>query len=211
MADKNNFSFDTVNNFDEHISNSIPNYNVLIDSIKSISEYFFVDGCNVYDLGCSTGMLLKSLNCNCHKIGLDNSNLLPKEDGFNNADLNLEMELNNSCLVYSIFTMQFLKPIRRISYLKEIYDSLIDGGCLIICEKIYQINGKVQEILSFSHYDYKLEKFGANELLSKERDLRFIMKPMNENSLDEYLKNTGFSSVSSFWQMFNFKGYIAIK
>ena len=205
------FNFNTIDDFDSHILKSIPNYDVLVASIKSISEYFFVNDCNVYDLGCSTGKLLKSLNCNCNKIGYDNSNLLPIEEGFTNVDMNDYFEINNACVVYSIFTMQFLNPTKREQYLKTIYDGMINGGAFILCEKVYQANGKIQEVLSFSHYDYKLKQFGGDEILSKEKDLRHIMKPCNEKELGELLKDTGFSVVSQFWQMFNFKAYLIIK
>lgn len=205
------FDFNTIKDFDTHITKSIPNYDILISSIKSISEYFFVDNCTVYDLGCSTGELLKSLNCNCKKIGYDNSSLLPNDVNFINIDLNEKVEIENACLVYSIFTMQFLNPNKRINYLKQIYEGLNCGGALIICEKTYKENGKIQEIMSFSHYDYKIKNFTASEIISKERDLRFIMKPNTNSELFEMLNVAGFKIVSSFWEMFNFKGIIAIK
>jgi len=205
------FSFNTIQNFDDHINKSIPNFDVLISSIKSISEYFFVDGSNVYDLGCSTGKLLKEIKCKCNKIGYDNSELLPEEAGFVNVDLNESFAIESACVVYSIFTMQFLKTTQRKEYLKSIYDGLIDGGAMIICEKVYQSSGKLQEVLSFSHYDYKLNHFEASEIIAKERDLRFIMKPCNDKELVNLITETGFSTISQFWQAFNFKAYIAIK
>jgi tRNA (cmo5U34)-methyltransferase len=205
------FDFNTIDNFDEHINKSIPNYDVLWDSIKSMSEYFFVDGSNVYDLGCSTGKLLKSLKINCNKIGYDVAKLLPLEEGFSNVNLNQEFELYDASVVYSIFTMQFLKPSNRFKYLRTIYNGLSKGGALFICEKIYQEDGKIQEIFSFSHYDYKLNHFSSNEIISKERDLRHIMKPSSENELYTLLREVGFNKVNTFWQMFNFKGIIAIK
>ena len=205
------FDFNKIQDFDSHILKSIPNYDVLVSSIKSISEYFFVDDCNVYDLGCSTGKLLKSLKCNCNKIGYDNATLLPDESGFTKVDLNEPIEIQNACMVYSIFTMQFIKTTQRQRYLANIFDGLINGGAFIICEKIYQQSGKVQEILSFSHYDYKLTQFDGNEILAKEKDLRYIMKPCNDIELENLLSNAGFIVVSQFWQMFNFKAYLAIK
>jgi tRNA (cmo5U34)-methyltransferase len=214
MYTKNNkFDFNTINNFDEHILKSIPNYDILISSIKSISEYFFVENTNIYDMGCSTGKLLKSINGNYNKIGYDNSNLLPKDDGFYNVDLNYieKIKIENSCMVYSIFTMQFLNPSQRTKYLKKIYDGLLKGGALIICEKVYQEFGKIQEIISFSHYDYKLNHFTSDEIISKEKDLRFIMKPCLNKELTNLLKEAGFCMVNDFWQMFNFKGIIAVK
>lgn len=205
------FDFNTIENFDEHINKSIPNYNVLWNSIRSMSEYFFVDGENVFDLGCSTGKLLKSLDTKCCKIGYDIADLLPQEEGFCNVDLNEFFTIDNACVVYSIFTMQFLKPSNRFHYLRTIYDGLNKGGALFICEKIYHDDGKIQEIFSFSHYDYKLNYFSSNEIISKERDLRYIMKPSTENELFTLLREVGFNKVNTFWQMFNFKGIIAIK
>ena len=205
------FSFNTIENFDDHINKSIPNYDILLSSIRSMSEYFFVEGTNVYDLGCSTGKLLKSLYTKCNKIGYDVANLLPQEEGFINADLNNDFDLCDASLVYSIFTMQFLNPYSRHNYLRTIYDGLNKGGAFIICEKLYQDNGKFQEIFSFSHYDYKLNNFSSDEIISKERDLRYIMKPSSESQLDSMLRGVGFHNITTFWQMFNFKGIIAIK
>jgi tRNA (cmo5U34)-methyltransferase len=210
------FDFNTIDNFDDHINKSIPNYDLLIDSIKSMSEYFYVQSASIYDLGCSTGKLLKSLPFDCRKVGYDYSNLLPTTNGdssleFHSVDLNKSFKINNACIVYSIFTMQFLDPLKRSAYLSTIKEGLIKGGCLIICEKIYQEHGIAQEVFSFSHYDYKLKQFRAEEILKKERDLRFNMKPLDDDSLTHLLKASGFRVVSPFWQMFNFKGYIAIR
>lgn len=205
------FDFNTIDNFDDHIEKSIPNYNILIDFIKSISQYFYVENTNIYDLGCSTGKFLNSLDFNCNKIGIDNSNLLPNKDGFYNIDLNDNFEISNSCIVYSIFTMQFLSPSKRLQYLNNIYKGLNTGGAFLLCEKTYQEDGKFQEIMTFSHYDYKLKYFNANEIIQKEKDLRYIMKPNSYNEIYNMLKNSGFKNVTTFWQMFNFKGIIALK
>jgi tRNA (cmo5U34)-methyltransferase len=107
--------------------------------------------------------------------------------------------------------MQFLNPSRRIDYLHNIYNGLNDGGCLILTEKIYQQDGKIQEIFTFSHYDYKLKSFDSNEILQKEKDLRFIMKPNDLNELRLLLENVGFKTITPFWQMFNFIGLLCTK
>ncbi len=72
------FSFDTIKNFDKHVSLSVPNYLLLQDTLVLIADYFLEDDKCVYDLGCSTGTLLKRLPFKGKKIGMDNSkNLLP--------------------------------------------------------------------------------------------------------------------------------------
>lgn len=211
MNSDKRFDFDTIQDFDDHIQKSIPNYDVLFNSIQSISEYFFVKDCKVYDLGCSTGKLLHHLKTDCEKIGYDIAKLLPKKEGFISTDLNEPFQLENACLVYSIFTMQFLNPNKRKMYLEQIYSGLNSGGALIICEKVYQEYGKVQEIISFSHYDYKLKHFSPNDIIAKEKDLRYIMKPYSNKELTSMIESVGFNMVCDFWQMFNFRGIIAIK
>lgn len=214
------FDFNTIEDFDTHINASIPYYNILNDAIRSMSKYFFSKGSNIFDLGCSTGAFLRSLETDCKKVGIDNSNLLPTEllesDNnnnliFMNADLNEVDVVSNACVVYSIFTMQFLDPSKRKRYLNSIFNGLNEGGALFLCEKVYQESGIMENIITFSHYDYKSKRFSAEEIILKERDLRYIMKPCSNAELHDMLYDAGFSIVSDFWQMFNFKGILAIK
>jgi len=209
------FDFNTISDFDIHIDKSIPNYSFLISAVKSISDYFVTENGVIYDIGCSTGKLLKSLPYNCKKVGYDNSNLLPESENenliFQNKDVTKEVALDNAQIIYSIFTLQFIEPIERINLLQNIYDSLNEGGIFILCEKVYQNDGKLQEILTFSHYDYKSQHFTLNEIFSKEKDLRFIMKPKTlEDNLQD-LKRVGFKTSTTFFQSFNFVGIIALK
>lgn len=210
------FNFDTIKDFDNHIAKSIPNYDVLNETIMSISEYFLTPNSNIYDLGCSTGRLLKSLpySLSNKKIGYDNSLIMPDKDDviiFKKTDLNEEFEIINACIVYSVFTMQFLNKTSREKFCKTIYDGLNYGGAFILCEKIYQEDGFMQEILTFSHYDYKRKYFNDDEIFAKERDLRFIMKPNKLSSNLFLLKSVGFNTITQFWQSYNFVGLIAIK
>jgi len=208
------FDFNKINDFDNHIKKSIPNYDILIDSILSMSEYFVTKDTNIYDLGCSTGKLLKLIPYPNIKIGYDNSTLMPLSDldvRFKKIDLNNKFSIENACLVFSIFTMQFLNKTSRNNYCKYVYDGLNKGGAFILCEKIYQDIGVLQEIFSFSHYDYKVKHFSEEEIIKKERDLRYSMKPNTLEQNINLLKNVGFETISTFWQTYNFIGIIAIK
>lgn len=208
------FDFNTIQDFDNHILKSIPNYDILINTILSMSEYFITKDTIIYDLGCSTGKLLKSIRYPNLKIGYDNATIMPVNDAeveFKNADLNGVFEIKNACVVYSIFTMQFLNRMSREMYCKTVYDGLNKGGAFILCEKIYQENGMMQEVLSFSHYDYKCNHFTEEEIIKKEKDLRYIMKPNTLQQNMDLIKNAGFSTVTTFWQSYNFVGIIAIK
>ena len=47
--------------FDNHISQSIRGYNDLIGDVINLSQYFVENDTYVYDIGCSTGKMLKSM------------------------------------------------------------------------------------------------------------------------------------------------------
>jgi len=220
------FSFETIKDFDKHISKSIPSYSTLIKVIENISTYFIRDGYNVYDLGCSTGTLLKRLHSRDDSkasfIGLDiSTNLLPvyeKVDNkkgrlfFFNKDITKDnLGLINASIVYSIFTLQFIDYSKRLTILKNVYNSLVKGGALIITEKIFLENSKLQDIFTFSLYDYKKEFFTAVDILNKQKDLRRIMFPITEKENIELFKEAGFKHIESFFQSLNFKGWILLK
>ena len=209
------FDFNTIKDFDKHIQKSIPNYDILLNSILSISDYFITKDTIIYDLGCSTGNLLKKITYPNKKIGYDNAEIMPTKRNENilflETDLNNPFDINNACIVYSIFTMQFLNRMNREQYCKTIYEGLNIGGAFILCEKIYQENGLIQEVLSFSHYDYKCSHFSEEEVIKKERDLRYIMKPNTLKQNIQLLESVGFKFITSFWQSYNFIGLIAIK
>ncbi len=175
--------------------------------------YFIDKDTTIYDLGCSTGKLLRAIPFDNLKIGYDNSKLLPKteEIEFKSVDLNKAFKIENASIAYSIFTMQFLNITSREYFCSTVYNGLNAGGAFILCEKIYQENGKIQEVLSFSHYDYKSKHFKAEEIIQKERDLRYIMKPSTLNENIKLLESVGFSTITVFWQSFNFVGILAIK
>lgn len=210
-----NFTFNQFTHskdFDTHIDASIPSYSLLVEMSKSIAEYFYTQDAVIYDLGCSTGKMLKEIKSVSRKRGIDNSTLLPKADpDFESLDLNKEDVVVNACVVFSLFTMQFLNVKRREGFIKSIFKGLNEGGALLISEKVYQENGRAQEILTFSHYEMKLKSFSADQILDKEKALRQVMKPMDQLDLEELLKGAGFRTVTSYWQCFNFKAYLCIK
>jgi len=213
------FDFETIKNFDEHILKSIPNYDILFDSIVRLSRYFIVDNYMVYDIGCSTANLLFELSKlypNVKKIGIEKSvNLLPSKYPEDMAlllrDLNDGIELEPSCLVFSIFTLQFLNRSIRQHIINEVYDKLCVGGALIIAEKTYANNAAIQDMFTFTYYDFKKSKFTEKEILDKEKDLRSILRPNTSDVNLSMLKQAGFKKIDRFYKYFMFEGYVCIK
>ena len=215
------FSFDTITDFDKHIELSVPNYNHIFELISSLSTYYIQKYSTVYDLGCSTGLLIKNLSLinkvpDVSFIGYEISdNMRPKSgiEGWTwiQSDIVCEARLDCASLILSIFTLQFLPIQDRATVLKKAYDSLNPGGALIVCEKVVMEDGFSQEIFTFSYYDYKRKSFTEKEILDKQTDLRSIMKPLSVSDNERMFNNAGFTNIQTFFQSLQFYGWILTK
>lgn len=219
MATNGNFSFETIEAFDNHIDLSIPNYGNLQQAILRIATHYLRDNGRVYDLGCSTGLLLSRLvemvDEQTELVGIDQAeNLLSaaihERVRLVNVDLTTaDFSLLPANLILSVFTLQFLPIESRAALIKKVYDALPVGGAFIVAEKQYINDGYIQDTFTFSYYDMKLKHFSADEILSKQLSLRRIMRPLSEGENRELL--SCFSRVVSFWQFLSFKAYLCIK
>jgi tRNA (cmo5U34)-methyltransferase len=215
MSSTEPFSFDTIDNFDDHIAQSIPNYHTLTEAICNLSTYFMMEDTQVIDLGCSTGKLLERLPHLGKKIGIDIAdNLLPQSHGetlYVRKDLRALNNLGKSSLILSIFTLQFIPYEDRPHILSAIYESLVEGGAFIWAEKVREEIGELEQVLHGAHYDFKRKAFTAEQILNKERDLRPIMK-VNSSTRNQILaENAGFTVGTMFWKFFNFEAWVYVK
>jgi len=209
------FSFDTVRDFDNHINSSINGYDLLHNLIINMSSFFIKKETVPIDLGCTSGKLIRAISekygCQCIGYDITDAQFIEgldlrkqdiTEDSFIIAETNI---------IYSIFTLQFIEYKKRLPLLKKIYNALLKNGCLIICEKEICANGILQEVFTFSNYQYKQQYFTPADILSKEQDLRGLMNPLETQENIKLLRLAGFKVIEPFFQSLNFKGYICKK
>lgn len=215
MSSTEAFSFKNIKNFDDHIAQSIPNYDLLVESILSVAPYFLTPDAGIIDLGCSTGKLIEAIPYSGHKIGYDISqNLLPVSNENTNfvlQDITTVDEFNNASLVLSIFTMQFIQKSERQSLLSKIHDCLIDGGAFIWAEKVYADSSFWEHIFTSAHHDFKRKSFSAQEISDKDQDLRSMMRPQNSLENNEMAWTAGFRKQALMWKFFNFECFVYVK
>jgi tRNA (cmo5U34)-methyltransferase len=217
------FNFNTIKDFDKHIDMSVPNYKHIWELIKSISTNFIKDDTNIYDIGCSTGIGLKNLMLtnnfeSAHFIGYEIADNLIKQTSnttnftiYNKDITKQETKFDNASFVLSIFTLQFIEHKRRLDVLQKIYNGMNAGGALIVAEKIFCDIGEIQDIFTFSYYDFKSDNFTNYEILGKQHDLRFIMKPLTSTENESLFREAGFKKIDTFFQSLCFKAWILIK
>jgi len=112
--------------------------------------------------------------------------------------------------VMSLFTLQFIPVSDRRKLLRQIKNYITPDGAFVFSEKVLSVNPKIQDCLTFMHYDFKSAAFTEKEILDKERELRDCMRLMTIEQIQESIKLAGFKTCDTFWQQNNFVGFIAL-
>jgi tRNA (cmo5U34)-methyltransferase len=218
--------------FDDMVSRSVPYYSEQQRMIKEIGSIFSTPGSNIYDLGCATATTLinlcKGVDPSASLIGYDNSPPMIKkakqkikESGLEErisvlyADLNGDLdsiELNNASVVLICWTLQFVRPLKREKLINKIYQGLNENGVLIITEKVLTNNSLLNRYYIKLYYDYKQRNEYTNEEIENKREaLENILIPYRIDENIEMFKRNGFETVDTFFQWYNFVGFICIK
>jgi tRNA (cmo5U34)-methyltransferase len=183
----------------------------------------------VYDLGCSTGTTMVNMNPTVSKdvkfIGIDDSNEMLKQcnenllkNGFERefelkfGDLNKSVEIKNASVVVLCLTLQFIRPLHRVRLLQEIHKGLMDGGCLILVEKILAEESILNRNFIKYYYDFKKRnQYSEMEISQKREALENVLIPYKLSEDQEMLLSSGFSHTEVFFKWYNFTGIIALK
>lgn len=219
--------------FDNMVSRSVPFYNESQEYGIEIATRFIQPGSKIYDLGCSTGTNLINLDKKlqnlkirkCKYVGIDNSQ--PMIDVFKkklnkNANKNdfklisgdmkdLVFEKNISVFFMS-YTLQFVRPLDRENLIKKIYRSLKNNGCIILLEKILVNDSYLNRSYIDIYYEYKINQgYSDIEIQKKREALENVLIPYRQSENFQMLRRSGFKKIDTFFQWFNWMGFIAIK
>jgi tRNA (cmo5U34)-methyltransferase len=218
------FDKSVTKNFENHVGKSIPFYEVSHKLTLNISDFFLKNNSQYYDLGCSTGTLMRSMRQR-HKtkkiqyIGIDESaSMISKAKKFKAENVNFQKEdlnkikFKKSDLITSLYCIQFLEPKHRQVLFNKIYKSLNWGGGFIMFEKVRGNDARFQDILNFSYFDFKREnKLTPKEIINKELSLRSVMEPYTISANIDFMKRAGFKDIMPISQYLCFVGFLAIK
>ncbi|HAY41878.1 MAG TPA: carboxy-S-adenosyl-L-methionine synthase CmoA [Gammaproteobacteria bacterium] len=213
--------------FDDMVNRSVPGYQTMLEMIGLIVKIYAKDNSNFYDLGASTGATSLALGLhNTHQnnkiIAVDNAiemarkckkNLTSKLSNFEVvcSDIN-DIKFENASIVVLNLTMQFIDLKKRQSLVDNIFKGLIDGGVLVISEKIHFDDDKKQKQISKLHLNFKRAN-GYSELeISQKRQLieNVLVTDSKETHLNR-LKIAGFSESICHFQCLNFASFLAVK
>jgi len=227
------FVFDerVVRVFPDMIRRSVPGYGTIVPMIGMLARRYAQPGTCIYDLGCSLGAATLAMRAAVRAPGLriiavDNSpemiaglerELAAREDENRPtvevllADL-MDTPIERASVVVLNFTLQFVEPARRDGLLARIADGLLEGGVLLLSEKVCFEDPAVQALQTEWHHDFKRAQ-GYSELeIARKRDaLENVLVPESLGCHRERLLAAGFQRVVPWFQGFNFVSMVAFR
>jgi tRNA (cmo5U34)-methyltransferase len=223
------WSFDgnVADTFVDHVRQSVPLYDEGHDLICQVSDYFCREDSVCYEIGTSTGQLLRKLaQYHVHKpkirwIGVDPVERMIDRakqhcQGVANIDLQvgdaLTYEYEKADLIVSYYCVQFIPPRVRQEVINRIYERLNWGGAFILFEKVRGPDARFQDMLVTLYNEFKTRKgFSADEILNKSTSLKGVLEPFSSEGNLGLLRRAGFTDVMTVMKYLSFEGFVAIK
>jgi tRNA (cmo5U34)-methyltransferase len=225
------FAFDdrVANVFPDMIERSVPGYRTIISAIGLLADKFTQPSSHCYDLGCSLGAATLSMrhhihHDNCRIIAVDNSEAMIK--GFQKkldldnsaipvqlvcADIR-DVDISNASVVVLNFTLQFIPPEDRESFLRNIFAGMLPGGILILSEKLEYQDPDQNDLHIQMHELFKKDNgYSDLEISQKRTSLENVLIPETLETHKQRLASIGFKSAEVWFQYFNFASLIALK
>ena len=224
VAEPSTFSFNdaVVDVFPDMIQRSVPGYGTVVKMSGILSEQYAQEGTHIYDLGCSLGESIRSVEGalngrDCHLVGVDNSPaMIAKAQQIDSgikwrlADVTT-LPLERSSVVIMNFTLQFIPIEQRLSLLTKIRETMVPGGLLILSEKLTLPDPDMGALMIDLHHDFKRSKGYTDLEIAQKRDaIENVLIPETAETHTARLQEAGFSRSSIWFQCLNFASFIAI-
>ncbi len=217
--------------FDDMLLRSIPFYEEIVRMTGEIASTYYQSNSKVYDLGCSTGIIL------CHLaqllspnppqlIGVDSSKAMIRKAKSRISRLPMPVSTNiklqcedilhtsitNASIIIMNFTLQFIPPKQRQFFLDRIYQQLQPQGVLLISEKVKHPHQEIekQELVYYEGFK-KRNGYSETEISQKRKALEdvLIAHTLQENL--NSLQQAGFERTDVIFKWYNFASFLAIK
>lgn len=204
------FTPEVVAQFDNHVRQSVPFYDVIQDQIATLSDWLAPADSTVVDLGCSTGETFRRLRerhpaRHHHLVGYDESGDMLKAAS-QKVDGSLELHerdvLQGLChheasLTVCAFTLQFLDPMDREAVLVDARERTLHDGAILVAEKVRVRDERWAEIAAELSWDYKAEQgIPSESIRSKARALRGVLRPLTVEDNLRLLEGAGWRSAT---------------
>ena len=217
------FNRQVVDVFDDMIERSVPHYREMVGEIVELAVAAYQLDTWIYDLGCSLGAVLlpiaNRLQGNLRGIvGIDQSEAMLQELAGRCEGLPVELvcddmahvEISKASVVILHLTLQFIPVDARDNLIQRIYDGMVDGGLLIVSEKILSGHDVLDEIYRDRHHAFKrAQGYSDLEIHQKRQALEDVLVAETKGAHLQRFKACGFSTCDIWHQHYNFVSFLA--
>ena len=221
------FDDDIAEVFSDMIQRSVPGYGAMLSMIGVAADRYIQPNTRAYDLGCSLGASTIAIakghqQDNFQITAVDNSRAMIERAERNLSHISTpitllcddvrDIKIENASLVVLNLTLQFLPREDRLSLLTTIADGLIDGGVLILSEKVRFDDPDREAQMTSLYYDFKRANgYSELEIAQKRNALENVMVLDTFEQHIERLRVAGFTSAERWFQAMNFTSILAVK
>lgn len=225
------FDEEVANCFEDMLSRSIPQYDVMRKTTFELASSFLENKkiFSLLDIGCSDGLglvdYIKRFGSRGQFVGVDCSEAMLKNAEerfkgycdagvcrFDNVDLREHFPVGYYDIIQSILSIMFIPIQYRQSIIQSVYDNLKPDGCFLFVEKVLGNSAKIDELFVDKYYDIKRQNgYTEEQIMRKKLSLEGVQVPVTSNWNVDLLKQAGFRYIDVYWRYLNFVGYIAIK
>ncbi len=213
--------------FDDMLARSIPQHDVMRDAVTQVGMKFLKSETHIVDLGCSRGNALAPFveanpGFDLHFFGLEMSEPMiaaarARFAGKTNVvirkhDLRDGLPPFRASLILSVLTLQFVPINYRQGILSRCRESLVDGGALVLVEKVLGETSTIdRHMVEIYHALKSANGYSPDQIERKKLSLEGVLVPLTARFDEELLRSAGFSKVDCFWRWMNFAGWVAVK
>jgi tRNA (cmo5U34)-methyltransferase len=215
--------------FDDMLARSIPQYEVMRQTVFETASSFAQSGTDIVDLGCSRGESLAALvdRFGAHNrfVGVEVSQpmLAACRERFKGyAAVGIvhiaDFDLRNgyppvrASVTQAVLTLIFLPIQHRLRVLRDIYRSTVPGGALLLVEKVLGATADIDEMMVKQYHALKHDNgYSWDDIERKRLALEGTQIPVTSDWNEDALHAAGFRQVDCIWRWQNFAAWVAIR
>jgi tRNA (cmo5U34)-methyltransferase len=211
------------------LQRSIPQYETMRSLILEVGRGFVHGGTAIVDLGCSRGDALApfidAFGPSVRYLAVDVSPPMLEacrrrfegeiEMGMmevHDLDLRDTYPDARASLTLCVLTLQFMPIEDRPRILQEVHDHTVEGGALLLVEKVLGSSAGTDRLMTDLHHDLKRANgYGQEEIDRKRLSLEGVLVPVTAERNENLLRHAGFSEIECVWRCLNFAAWLAVK
>jgi tRNA (cmo5U34)-methyltransferase len=211
--------------FDDMLARSIPQYDVMRAAVADVGARYVQPNTAVLDLGCSRGQAIASFVGRfpeARHVGVEVSEPMRNAcaERFGDRVEVLDFDLRNgyplphgsASLTLCVLTLQFTPIEHRQRILADAYNATVNGGALVLVEKVLGSDAHIDAMLVDLYYAMKREHGYTEEAIQRKRlSLEGVLVPVTAKWNEDLLRGAGFRRVDCFWRWMNFGAWIAVR